>query len=90
MKNKLNTATKKAIKTALIEIADEKKLYFDAYNYWWKQIIGFVECPVISLKEYLKRESEYDFGIRIASYYALKYRELETQEKNISALLEKK
>lgn len=52
--------------------------------------MDFVECPVISLTEYLKRESEYDFGVRITKCYAIKYIEIVKQERSILELLEKK
>jgi len=87
---KLNRVTKRDCKFALKELQDEKKTYFSAYNYWWKRVMDFVECPVISLTEYLKRESEYDFGVRITKCYAIKYIEIVKQERSILELLEKK
>lgn len=74
---------KRALKQALIEIKDDKESYHKAYGYWWKRVLDFVNTPVITLKEYIKLESEYEFGVRIVSYYAKKYNELSELEKRL-------
>lgn len=74
---------RRALKQALIEIQDDKESYHKAYNYWWVPILNFTNARATNLKEYLRLESEYDFAVRITTYYAKRYNELNELEKRL-------